>query len=614
MRGSLGDRCPAEILSEVLRRQISGVLSFAHAGVTRQLSIDAGTMIRFATSSSPAESFTAHLSNAGRITSDQRRQAMAERQGDEMLGTTLVRLGHLTADDLTRNTRAHVRHIALLALQMNDGTWEFALGALPFREQLDAGVRSAEVILEWSRGLQDADAVRRRLGADDRHIKRERRPPQGYQDVRLDAAEGYIMSRVDGATTAREIGMVSPMGDTRTLAALLGLSLSGLLERPIVGGAPPIELPEPAAAPAPPAAAAAAPAPAATAPRAPMPASPAPVAGAASGGSSASASTGEKEPPRPASATPAPGAPAAAAGAPPLRLVATPGTAAKPGAAKPGAARPGAARQGARPVQQAGKTAGRPGAARPTLVPKRPLVPKAAPVTNAAELEREMMIRFEQIDSLDLYQALGVARGAPTDEVRRAYYALTRRFHPDKFQRDDLKPNAEKVFARITEAYATLSNGEARQRYDSEEAAKADGRQNNGPADTTELARLNYRSGREHLDRGKLAEALGFFANACQQDPTKSEYFELLGATQARNPRLRKEAEQNLNKAIELAPSSARPYLHLAGLYERSGHPDKAIETYRAALKWEPGNTAATEALERLAPAKKGLLGLFGRH
>ena len=89
----------------------------------------------------------------------------------------------------------------------------------------------------------------------------------------------------------------------------------------------------------------------------------------------------------------------------------------------------------------------------------------------------------------------------------------------------------------------------------------------------------------------------------------------LLRATQARNPRLRKEAEANLNKAIEMAPSSASPHIHLAGLYERSGNADKAIETYRAALQWEPGNQAATEAIERLAPSKKGLLGgLFSRH
>ncbi|HUD71925.1 MAG TPA: DUF4388 domain-containing protein, partial [Dongiaceae bacterium] len=296
MRGSLGDRCPAEILSEVLRRQISGVLSFAHAGVTRQLSIDAGAMIRFATSTDPAENFTAHLSSAGRITPEQMRQAMAERQGEEMLGTTLVRLGHLTAHDLAGTTRAHVRHIALLALQMAEGTWEFALGSLPFREQLDVGVRSAEAILEWSRGLQDLDWVRRRLGVEDRHVKRERRPPEGYQDVRLDSAEGYIMSRVDGATTAREIGMVSPMGDARTLSALLGLSLSGLLERPIVGGAPAIELPEPTAAPAPPKAAA-----------------PAPVADAAAGGSYSSTTTaGATENTRKDSPAPAPGAPAAA--------------------------------------------------------------------------------------------------------------------------------------------------------------------------------------------------------------------------------------------------------------------------------------------------------------
>jgi DnaJ-domain-containing protein 1 len=536
-------------------------------------------------------------------------QAMARRQGNEMLGTTLVRLGHLSAADLTRATRDHVRRVTLLVLGLQEGEWEFAVGALPFREQLDAGVRTSELILEWSRLLIDPDWVHGRLGPDDCHVKRERRPPEGYQDIHLDSAEGFIMSRVDGASTAREIGMVSPMGDARTSAALLGLVLCGLLERPAGGGASPIIFPEPTAAPEPPA-------PARPATAAMPPASnpaPRPVGAAPPAPATAPVPATPRAPVTPpvtaaASATPK-GPAAGPGGAPPLRLVTTPAGAPRPGAAKPGAAKPGS-----RPLRPAGKGSTRPGG-RPALVAKRPLPPpKPTPASTSAELEREMMIRFEQIDALDLYQSLGVARGAPVDEVRRAYYALTRRFHPDKFQREELKPNAEKVFARITEAYATLSHAEARQRYDAEEALKSSGRGSDRPADTHDLARLNYRSGREHLERGKLAEALGFFANACQQDPTKAEYFESLGAIQARNPRLRREAEENLNRALELAPTSASPYVHLGGLYERSGNVEKAIETYRAALKWEPDNKAAAEALDRLAPSKKGLLGLFSRH
>ena len=34
------------------------------------------------------------------------------------------------------------------------------------------------------------------------------------------------------------------------------------------------------------------------------------------------------------------------------------------------------------------------------------------------------------------YATLGVAAGAPPDEVRKAYKALVRRWHPDRFARD----------------------------------------------------------------------------------------------------------------------------------------------------------------------------------
>jgi curved DNA-binding protein CbpA len=221
-----------------------------------------------------------------------------------------------------------------------------------------------------------------------------------------------------------------------------------------------------------------------------------------------------------------------------------------------------------------------------------------------------MLQRFQTLHTQDLYQVLGVSSGAGTDEVRRVYYALARKLHPDKFRKEAIKAKAEKAFARITEAYSTLVNPELRQKYNEEAAAHAGNRSDNRPADTTEIARQNYRHGREHLEHGRLAEALSSLQNACDQDPTRAEYFELLGTTQARNPRLRKQAEENLQKAIEISPTSASAYAMLGSLYERAGLQDRAKEMYRRALQWDPENALAKKALGGEQPARKG--GLFG--
>jgi len=612
MKGSLSQRCPAEILSEIQRRQISGTASFTHAGISRQLFFDAGVAIRFAASNHPAESFTAHLATEARLGNMQMRAATEAKQPEELLGTTLVRLGILQVADLRALTHDHIQRVVQAALAMSEGEWEFQGGALPFREQLDAGLRTAEVVLEWSRSLRDVDWIRRHLGPDGARIQRDRRPPEGYQSIRLDAAEGYIMSRVDGAATLREIGMVSPMGDERTLAALLGLTLAGILEMPLVEG-PPLVIDVEPAAPEPPG-------------RGfdrsddsppPIPAPPAALeadsaaAGADSALSSAAASAGATTPG------------GATATAPPLRLVPPPGGTATP--ARPAAGSPPGTTQRPRPsgtMARAGHGGmRRPGDKRTIASPRRPApaatakpaAPAPAPLPEGRELEAEMSQRFDQMDTQDLYQVLGVSPSAPADDIRRAYYGLARRFHPDRVRNDQVKPRAEKVFGRITEAYATLSDPDVRQRYDLEEAGRAPNRGDSHTADTTDLARQNFRTGREHLERGHLAEALGFLVNACRQDPTRPEYFELLGVTQSKNPRFRKDAEENLLKAIALDPASASAHAHLGALYDRTGAADKAREMYRKALEWDPDNAIARQGLETPEPARKGILGLFSR-
>jgi len=63
----------------------------------------------------------------------------------------------------------------------------------------------------------------------------------------------------------------------------------------------------------------------------------------------------------------------------------------------------------------------------------------------------------------DYYKALGLQRGASSDEVKKAYRKLALRFHPDK---NPGNREAEEKFKAIAEAYATLSDDAKRRTYE----------------------------------------------------------------------------------------------------------------------------------------------------
>jgi len=63
----------------------------------------------------------------------------------------------------------------------------------------------------------------------------------------------------------------------------------------------------------------------------------------------------------------------------------------------------------------------------------------------------------------DLYEILGVARNASSEEIKRAYRQLAQKYHPDKNPGDKA---AENKFKEIAEAYAILSDSDKRARYD----------------------------------------------------------------------------------------------------------------------------------------------------
>ena len=65
--------------------------------------------------------------------------------------------------------------------------------------------------------------------------------------------------------------------------------------------------------------------------------------------------------------------------------------------------------------------------------------------------------------ALDLYQRLGLKRGASEAEIKKAYRSLAKQLHPD---RNKDNPNAAKRFSEVTAAYDLLSDKDKRAQYD----------------------------------------------------------------------------------------------------------------------------------------------------
>src|SRR6185295_9795460 len=64
---------------------------------------------------------------------------------------------------------------------------------------------------------------------------------------------------------------------------------------------------------------------------------------------------------------------------------------------------------------------------------------------------------------MDLYQRLGIKRGATDAEIKKAYRSLAKQLHPD---RNKDNPKANERFSQVTHAYDLLSDKDKRAQYD----------------------------------------------------------------------------------------------------------------------------------------------------
>ncbi len=246
------------------------------------------------------------------------------------------------------------------------------------------------------------------------------------------------------------------------------------------------------------------------------------------------------------------------------------------------------------------KGEGAPPAEEPEVQPRAP-----------SELERRLDDMLQYTDSGDLYAILGVAPDAGDSEIKEAYHSLAKRYHPDRFQSNDsgpsLRSKAERLFASITGAYARLGNQASRSSYDRER--KKQGKKGvpgstggaAGDLDRENMAEVMYRAGMGFYSKGDFEKAAEKLRECVWLKPGVARYRHLLGASQAAVPKMRKEAEQNLLKAIELDPTLTEAHVALGRLYLEVGMARRAEAQVKEALRLSPENESARSLLREIA-------------
>jgi curved DNA-binding protein CbpA len=198
----------------------------------------------------------------------------------------------------------------------------------------------------------------------------------------------------------------------------------------------------------------------------------------------------------------------------------------------------------------------------------------------AAENRQRIIEMRRVVARRDYFEILGVAAGASRRDVKRAYFELSKEFHPDRYYGVDtgsFGPWLAEIFERINHAYSVLSSPRQRETY--EASLRGEARAQTREEHAEEL----FRQGCEREATGELGEALKLFEASIRVRP-KLASMRRAAACALRAGRL------DLAEPLAVRAASARredPSLQrlLAAVYRAKGEFERAEHILARALE-----------------------------
>jgi len=254
---------------------------------------------------------------------------------------------------------------------------------------------------------------------------------------------------------------------------------------------------------------------------------------------------------------------------------------------------------------------------------RRKAAPAAAPVPTAPAAppplgSGELSMMLQMARTQDYFWVLGIERDAAPAALDRAYEALARSFHADRYRLapDDDRKAAQEMFDILAEAHRVLQDPARRRAYLAKlgrnEPTQATGEpadqdavpRSVSPAPSSNPAHSLYEVGLEHLRARRHHEAVEVLRQAARLVPNQADYRAALGWALFRqapaDARAGRAAIAELRRATQIDERHRAAAQHLAEIYAQTGQPDLAIAELQRLLALDPNAVELAEELHRL--------------
>ncbi len=231
---------------------------------------------------------------------------------------------------------------------------------------------------------------------------------------------------------------------------------------------------------------------------------------------------------------------------------------------------------------------------------------------------------YDDYMSRNFFETFDLPTGGdvPEERLRSAYFSLAKQWHEDAFVGLDLgmsKPKLDELFARIKEAYDTLTSPEKRGEY----LVYLERQRRGLPTDIHEIfkAEQTFDEALVHLKRRDLSGAMSLIEKAIELNPGEAIFFAYKGwVTFLADKDAVDDAVNLIRRAVAEQENLPMGYQFLGQIGAAVGDMNDARKWFNKCLEYDPNNIEAARGIRMInsrdtkkPDSKSGIGGVFNR-